>query len=171
MLAGLCDYVIIGHSERRQYFAESGELINKKLKSAMKFNLKPILCVGEKLEQNEAGQTRDVVSGQLKSALDGIEPLNGLVLAYEPVWAIGTGKAATDEQANQTIDFIRRTVARLYNDKVAQETRILYGGSVTAANIAEFARFPDIDGGLVGGASLKAAEFIGIVTQTAKIKS
>ena len=171
MLAGLCDYVIIGHSERRQYFAESGELINKKIKSAMKFNLKPILCVGERLEQNEAGQTEEVVSVQLKSALDGIEPLNGLVLANEPVWAIGTGKAATGEQANQTIDFIRQNLATLYNNEVAQETRILYGGSVTAANIAEFARFSGIDGGLVGGARLKVVEFVGIVTQTAKIKS
>ncbi len=171
MLAGLCDYVIIGHSERRQYFAESGELINKKIKAAMKVNLKPILCVGERLEQNESGKTEEVVSEQLKSALDDIESLDGLVIAYEPVWAIGTGKAATGDQANQTIAFIRRTVAGQYNNKVAQETRILYGGSVTAANIAEFARFPGIDGGLVGGASLKAAEFISIVSQTARIKS
>ena len=171
MLVGLCDYVIIGHSERRQYFAESGELINKKIKAAMKVNLKPILCVGEKLEQNEAGKTEEVVSGQLKSALDGVEFLGGLVIAYEPVWAIGTGRAATGDQANRTIAFIRHNITGLYNNKVAQETRILYGGSVTVANIAEFVRFPDIDGGLVGWASLKTAEFIGIVTQTAQIKA
>ena len=171
MLADLCEYVIIGHSERRQYFAESGELINKKIKSALKVNLKPIFCVGERLEQNEAGKTEEVVSEQLKSALEGIPALNGLVIAYEPVWAIGTGKAATGEQANKTIAFIRRNLANLYGDKVAQGTRILYGGSVTASNIAEFLRFVDIDGGLVGGASLKAAEFTGIVTQTAQIKA
>jgi triosephosphate isomerase len=171
MLADLCEYVIIGHSERRQYFAEGSELINKKIKSALKVNLRPIFCVGERLEQNEAGKTEEVVSEQLKSALEGIPSLNGLVIAYEPVWAIGTGKAATGEQANKTIAFIRRNLANLYSDKVAQGTRILYGGSVTASNIAEFLRFVDIDGGLVGGASLKAAEFTGIVTQTAQIKA
>jgi len=171
MLADLCEYVIIGHSERRQYFAEGGELINKKIKSALKVNLRPIFCVGERLEQNEAGKTEEVVSEQLKSALEGIPSLNGLVIAYEPVWAIGTGKAATGEQANKTIAFIRRNLANLYSDKVAQGIRILYGGSVTASNIAEFLRFVDIDGGLVGGASLKAAEFTGIVTQTAQIKA
>ncbi len=171
MLADLCEYVIIGHSERRQYFAEGGELINKKIKSALKVNLRPIFCVGERLEQNEAGKTEEVVSEQLKSALEGIPSLNGLVVAYEPVWAIGTGKAATGEQANKTIAFIRRNLANLYGDKVAQGTRILYGGSVTASNIAEFLRFVDIDGGLVGGASLKAAEFTSIVTQTAQIKA
>ena len=171
MLADLCEYVIIGHSERRQYFAEGGELINKKIKSALKVNLRPIFCVGERLEQNEAGKTEEVVSEQLKSALEGIPSLNGLVIAYEPVWAIGTGKAATGEQANKTIAFIRRNLANLYGDKVAQGTRILYGGSVTASNIAEFLRFVDIDGGLVGGASLKATEFTGIVTRTAQIKA
>ncbi|MFH1016150.1 MAG: triose-phosphate isomerase [Chloroflexota bacterium] len=171
MLADLCEYVIIGHSERRQYFAEGGELINKKIKSVLKVNLRPIFCVGERLEQNEAGKTEEVVSEQLKSALEGIPSLNGLVIAYEPVWAIGTGKAATGEQANKTIAFIRRNLANLYGDKVAHGTRILYGGSVTASNIAEFLRFVDIDGGLVGGASLKAAEFTGIVTQTAQIKA
>ena len=171
MLADLCEYVIIGHSERRQYFAESGELINKKIKAALKVNLRPIFCVGERLEQNEAGKTEEVVSEHLKSALEGIPSLNGLVIAYEPVWAIGTGKAATGEQANKTIAFIRCNLANLYGDKVAQGTRILYGGSVTASNIAEFLRFVDIDGGLVGGASLKAAEFTGIVTQTAQIKA
>jgi len=171
MLAGLCDYVIIGHSERRQYFGEQNELVNKKVIAALKAGLMPILCVGEKLEQNEAGKTEAVVSEQMKSALAGISDVDGLVIAYEPVWAIGTGKAATGEQANKTIAFIRRTVAQLYNDQIAQDMRILYGGSVTAANIAEFVRYTDIDGALVGGASLKAPEFIGILSQTAQVKS
>lgn len=171
MLADLCEYVIIGHSERRQYFAETDELINQKIKAAMKVNLKPILCIGERLAENEAGRTEEVVSEQLKSALAGIECVNPLVIAYEPVWAIGTGKAATGEQANQTITFIRHKLAQLYHEKVAQEMCILYGGSVTSANIDEFVKYRDIDGALVGGASLKAAEFIGIVSQTAKIKS
>ncbi len=171
MLAELCEYVIIGHSERRQYFAETDELINQKIKAAMKVNLKPILCIGERLAENEAGKTEEVVSEQLKSALAGIASLNRLVIAYEPVWAIGTGKAATGEQANQTITFIRRNLAQLYHEKVAQETRLLYGGSVTSANIGEFVKYRDVDGALVGGASLKAAEFISIVSQTAKIKS
>ena len=171
MLAGLCDYVIIGHSERRQYFGEQGELINKKVVAALKARVSPILCVGERLEQNEAGKTEAVVSDQVKSALTGINDVDGLVIAYEPVWAIGTGKAATGDQANMTITFIRRTVAQLYNDQTAQGIRILYGGSVTAANIAEFVRYADIDGALVGGASLKAPEFIGIVSQTYQVKS
>jgi triosephosphate isomerase len=171
MLAGLCDYVIIGHSERRQYFGEQNELVNKKVIAALKAGLMPILCVGEKLEQNEAGKTEAVVSEQVKSALAGISDVDGLVIAYEPVWAIGTGKAATGEQANKIIAFIRRTVAQLYNDQIAQDMRILYGGSVTAANIAEFVWYTDIDGALVGGASLKAPEFIGILSQTAQVKS
>jgi len=170
MLADLCEYVIIGHSERRQHFGETGEIVNKKLKAALKVNLKPILCIGERLEENEAGRTEEVVTEQLKSALAGIDSLNSLVIAYEPVWAIGTGKAATGEQANKTITFIRDSIAQLYSRKIAEEMRILYGGSVTAANIAEFVRYPDIDGALVGGASLKAAEFIGIVNQTALVK-
>jgi triosephosphate isomerase len=170
MLADLCEFVIIGHSERRQYFNETGEIINKKVAAALKAGLKPILCIGERLEENEAGRTAEVVEEQLKSALTGITAPDGLVIAYEPVWAIGTGKAATGEQANKTIAFIRQNIVKSYGDKIAQEMRILYGGSVTATNAAEFMQEPEIDGALVGGASLKATEFLSIVTQTAVIK-
>jgi len=170
MVADLCEFVIIGHSERRQYFGETGEIVNKKVVAALKVGLKPILCIGEKLEENEAGKTEEVVSEQLKASLAGIDDPDGLIIAYEPVWAIGTGKAATGEQANETISFIRQNISRLYGDRIAREIRILYGGSVTAANTAEFMQQPEIDGALVGGASLKAAEFLSIVTQTSAIK-
>ena len=170
MLADLCEFVITGHSERRQHFNETGEFVNQKIAAALKVSLKPILCIGERLEENEDGKTEEVVAGQLNSSLAGIDDLNGLLIAYEPVWAIGTGKAATGEQANETISFIRRNVAKLYDDKIAREIRILYGGSVTSANAAEFMQQPEIDGALVGGASLKANEFLSIVTQTAVIK-
>jgi len=171
MLADLCEFVIIGHSERRQYFNERGEIVNKKMVAALKVGLKPILCIGERLEENEAGKTEEVVTEQLRSSLAGIDYLNGLVIAYEPVWAIGTGKAATGEQSNETIGLIRRNIAKLYDKEIAQGMRILYGGSVTAGNIAEFAQQPEIDGGLVGGASLKATEFLSIVKQTSEIKT
>ncbi|MFQ6122087.1 MAG: triose-phosphate isomerase [Dehalococcoidales bacterium] len=171
MIADLCEFVIIGHSERRQYFNETGEVVNKKIGAALKVGLKPILCIGEKLEENEAGKTEEVVTEQLSSSLAGIDYLNGLIIAYEPVWAIGTGRAATGEQANETISLIRRNISKLYNNKIAQDMRILYGGSVTAANTAEFMQQPEIDGALVGGASLKATEFVSIVTQTSGIKS
>lgn len=170
MLAGLCEYVILGHSERRQYFGENDEVVNKKVKAALKVGLKPILCVGERLEENEAGKTEEVVTRQVRGGLAGVDAPITLVIAYEPVWAIGTGRAATAPQANATIGLIRRTVAQLYGDGLAQAMRIQYGGSVTAANIAEFVSQPEIDGALVGGASLKAAEFVSIVEQTAKIK-
>lgn len=170
MLADLCEFVIIGHSERRQYFNESGEIVNKKIIAALKAGLRPILCVGERLEENEAGKTEEVVTGQLRSSLAGIDYLNGLIIAYEPIWAIGTGKAATGEQANETISLIRQNISKLYDDKIAQDMRILYGGSVTAANAIEFMPQPEIDGALVGGASLKATEFLGIVKQTSEIK-
>lgn len=170
MVADLCQFVIIGHSERRQYFHETGEIVNKKIVAALKAGLKPILCIGERLEENEAGKTKEVVTEQLRSSLAGISKLNGLSIAYEPVWAIGTGKAATGKQANETISLIRRNISSLYDKKIAQDMRILYGGSVTAANTAEFMQQPEIDGALVGGASLKAAEFLSIVTQTSAIK-
>ncbi len=170
MVADLCEFVIIGHSERRQYFNETGEIVNKKIVAALKVGLKPILCIGERLEENEAGRTEEVVTGQLGSSLTGIDYMNGLIIAYEPVWAIGTGRAATGEQANETISLIRRNIARLYSDGIAQDMRILYGGSVTAANATEFMKQPEIDGALVGGASLKATEFLSIVTQTSAIK-
>ncbi len=166
MVADLCEFVIIGHSERRQYFNETGEIVNKKIVAALKVGLKPILCIGERLEENEAGRTEEVVTGQLGSSLAGIDYINGLIIAYEPIWAIGTGRAATGEQANETVSLIRRNIARLYSDGIAQDIRILYGGSVTAANTTEFMKQPEIDGALVGGASLKATEFLSIVTQT-----
>ena len=171
MLADLCEFVIIGHSERRQYFNETGEITNKKVRAALKVKLKPILCVGEKLEENEAGRTEEIITKQLRSSLAGIDYLNGLIIAYEPVWAIGTGRAATGEQANETIGLIRRNIAKLYGKRIAQDVRILYGGSATAANATEFINQSEIDGALVGGASLKAAEFLSIVKQTAEIRS
>ena len=170
MLAELCQYVIIGHSERRQYFSETGEIVNKKVLAALKVDLKPILCIGEKLEENEAGQTEAVVTEQLRSSLAGVEDLSRLIIAYEPVWAIGTGRAATGEQANKIIALIRDHISRQYDKSVAQDLRILYGGSVTADNNAEFMRQPEIDGALVGGASLKAEQFLSIVKQTAELR-
>ena len=166
MLAALCEYVIIGHSERRQYFGENGDMVNKKVAAALKAGLIPILCIGENLAENEAGKTEEVVTGQLKAALENIDDIDGLTLAYEPIWAIGTGRAATGEQANETISIIRNCISGIYDRRVSREIRILYGGSVTAANTAVFMSQPDIDGALVGGASLKAAEFISIVAQT-----
>jgi len=169
MLAGLCEYVILGHSERRQYFGETDEIVNRKIKAALKVGLKPIMCVGEKLEENEAGKTEEVISRQVKGGLDGVAASEGLVIAYEPIWAIGTGKAATSEQANTTIGLIRRTVSQLYDEQFAQAMRIQYGGSATSANIVDLMSQPEIDGALVGGASLKAAEFLSMVEKTAKI--
>jgi triosephosphate isomerase len=170
MLRELCEFVILGHSERRWYFGDTDEIVNKKVKAALKDKLNPILCVGERLEENEAGKTEEVINRQVTAALNGIEPVSNLVIAYEPVWAIGTGKAASGEQAAATIRFIRAVVAKIWNENIAQDLRILYGGSVTSANIAEFISHPEIDGALVGGASLKAEEFVGIVEQIAEIK-
>jgi triosephosphate isomerase len=170
MLAELCQYVIIGHSERRQYFGETGEIVNKKVLAAFKVGLEPILCIGEKLEENEAGRTEAVVTGQLRSSLAGIEDLSRLIIAYEPIWAIGTGREATGEQANEIIGLIRNHISRQYGNSIAQDLRIIYGGSVTADNTTEFMRQPEIDGALVGGASLKADQFLSIVKQTAEVK-
>ena len=170
MLADLCEYVIIGHSERRQFFFESDEMINKKIKVAIKYGLKPIFCVGETLEQNEAGQTREVIGRQIMACSDRLYFLSGMVVAYEPIWAIGTGKAATGDDANRTIGFIRQFISRLHASGIANSVRILYGGSVTSGNIAEFIRKSEIDGALVGGASLRADEFVNIVKQTSEIK-
>jgi len=170
MVADLCEFVIIGHSERRQYFNETGETVNRKLRAALKVGLKPILCIGERLEEREAGRTEEVVTQQLWSSLAGIDSLGDLIIAYEPVWAIGTGKAATGKQVNETVGLISLSIAQLYDKVVAQNMRILYGGSVTADNIAEFMPQPEIDGALVGGASLKADEFLSIVRQTSEIK-
>jgi triosephosphate isomerase len=170
MLAELCDYVIVGHSERRGYFGENDQIVNKKLVAALKVGLKPILCVGENLKQNEAGKTKEVVTGQVKNGLAGLPYAADLVIAYEPIWAIGTGKAATGIQANETIGLIREQFAALYGNENSQKLRILYGGSVTADNIAEFISHKEIDGGLVGGASLKIDQFVSIVKQTSEIK-
>jgi len=170
MLLGLCEFVILGHSERRQYFGETDEIVKPKVQVAFKAGLTPILCLGERLEEKEAGETEEVVTRQVKGALNGIKSPGGLVIAYEPVWAIGTGRAATPVESNATIGLLRRTVAELYGAQLAQGTRILYGGSVTASNISEFMEQAEIDGALVGGASLKAREFVDIVEQSAAIK-
>lgn len=170
MLNELCEFVILGHSERRWYFGETDEIVNRKVRAALANKLKPILCVGERLEENEGGKTQEVIDRQVRGALNGIEPVPDLVVAYEPVWAIGTGKAASGKQAVATIQSIRDVVSELWNEKMAQDLRILYGGSVTSANIGEFIASPEINGALVGGASLKADEFVGIVKKTSEIK-
>jgi len=171
MLRGLCQYVILGHSERRHYFGEADELISKKLRAALAWGLKPILCVGERLEEKEEGQAQAVVERQLRGALEGVADPDGLVVAYEPVWAIGTGRAATPADAQGTMASLRRILGELYGEDTAQAFRLLYGGSVTRDNVAPFLKEPDIDGALVGGASLKAEEFLGIVEQASAIRS
>ena len=170
MLGELCEFVILGHSERRYYFDESDGMVNKKIKAALGNKLKPILCVGERLEENESGKAEEVIRRQLSGALAGIESTDNMVIAYEPVWAIGTGRAAGGEQAAVTIKFIRGILAQLWNKDITRGLRILYGGSVTSDNIAEFVSQSEIDGALVGGASLKSEEFVSIVNQTAIIK-
>ena len=166
MLAEFCKYVILGHSERRAYFGETDAIVNRKIQAAFDHGLVPIMCVGETLAENEAGITREVVTRQVREGLNGIEPqsIGSLVIAYEPVWAIGTGRAATADGANTVVaDIIRAVLAQMYGDELAERVRILYGGSVKANNAGEFFRYADIDGALVGGASLKASEFIPIV--------
>ncbi len=165
MLQNLCACVIIGHSERRQYFGETDETVNKKIRTALALGLNPMVCVGENLAQDEAGQTVPFVGSQVRGALAGLtaDQARGLVIAYEPIWAIGTGKAASGPGANTTIaSAIRATLAQLYGDDVAQAVRVQYGGSVTPKNIAEFLGQPEIDGALVGGASLVAGDFVAI---------
>ena len=165
MVKEFCNYVIIGHSERRAYFAETDETVNKKLKAALALGLTPIVCIGESLEQYEAGQTGDVVKRQVLQGFKEIDPAiaSQIVVAYEPIWAIGTGKAATSDGANSVHkDHVRPALAQLFGSAIAQNIRILYGGSVTAANAAEYFHQSDIDGALVGGASLKP-DFIKIV--------
>jgi triosephosphate isomerase len=163
MLEGLATYVILGHSERRMYFHEDDALVNRKVKAALAAALVPILCVGESLEQNERGETEAVVTRQVRAALEGVEHLSAVVIAYEPIWAIGTGRAATPEGANATIALIRRTVAEVGGETIAQGLQVQYGGSVTAENFGAFIAQPDIDGALVGGASLRADQFVEIV--------
>lgn len=159
------EYVIIGHSERRQYFAETDETVNKKLKSALNNELKPIVCVGETLEQREDGIAEKVITSQTALALEGLDPeqVANTILAYEPIWAIGTGKTATSEDANNSIKAIRQKVEELYGKEIADQVIILYGGSVKAENAKELFSTSDIDGGLVGGASLKVDDFSKIV--------
>ncbi len=159
------EYVIIGHSERRQYFAETDETVNKKLKAAFHYGLKPIVCVGETLEQREAGKAEEVVTTQVEKALAGLteEQVADTIVAYEPIWAIGTGKTATSEDANSMIKTIREKIANSYGQNIANGVIIQYGGSVKSTNAKELFSMSDIDGGLVGGASLKADEFAKIV--------
>ena len=159
------EYVIIGHSERRQYFAETDETVNKKIKSAFKNELKPIVCVGETLEEREAGKTEEIITTQTRLALDGLDEdkVKETIIAYEPIWAIGTGRTATSEDANNSIKAIRNEIAKIYGEEVANEVIIQYGGSVKSSNAKELFTTSDIDGGLVGGASLKPDEFAKIV--------
>jgi triosephosphate isomerase (TIM) len=170
MLAGWCEYLLIGHSERRQLFGETDEELNRKLQAAFRHRLKVILAVGETLEEYEAGRTVEVITRQLSAALYGITLKNAtdLTIAYEPVWAIGTGKAATPQYANQTMGLIRTLLARTFTE-LASSIRVIYGGSVTPANARSLMEKPEIDGALVGGASLKAADFIQIVQATAEV--
>jgi triosephosphate isomerase len=171
MLAELCQYVILGHSERRatRSAAETDQSINLKVRAALAHGLTPIICVGENLEQNEAGETHTFVGGQVRAAFDGLtgEQAMGCVVAYEPIWAIGTGKAATPTDANRTIGItIRGAIAESFGEEVAQAVRVQYGGSVNVDNIAAFMAMPDVDGALVGGASLKP-DFVELVRSAA----
>jgi triosephosphate isomerase (TIM) len=171
MVAEFCKYVIIGHSERRSYFGETDETVNRKTGAAWAVKLVPIVCVGETLAEYESGRTAEVVSRQIRLGLKDLSPelAQHIVIAYEPVWAIGTGRASTAENANAVIrDFIRKPLAESYGEAMAKGVRVLYGGSVTAANASEFFGLPEIDGALVGGASLKVEEFLTIVRAAAK---
>lgn len=170
MLAEFCQYVIIGHSERRAYFNETDETVNLRVKAALGHNLVPVVCVGETLDENEAGQANQVVARQMKDGLTGIgiSSANQLVIAYEPVWAIGTGKAAYPDDASRIIgQVIRPALADMFGEELAQGVRVLYGGSVKPDNAADFFNEEEVDGALVGGASLKAADFIGITEAAA----
>lgn len=158
-------YVIIGHSERRQYYGETAEILKEKVLLALKNNLKVIFCIGETLEEREAGKQNEVVKAELEGSVFNLskEDFEKVIIAYEPIWAIGTGKTATAEQAEEIHAYIRKSIADNYNDDVANNTSILYGGSCKASNAPELFAKPDIDGGLIGGASLKASDFMGIV--------
>jgi triosephosphate isomerase len=162
MLQGLVDFVIVGHSERRQYFHETDEDVNRKVRAALAAGLRVIMCVGENLAENEMGHTESFVEAQVRAGLADVDAFDRLVIAYEPIWAIGTGRAATPENAGQVVGHIRRVVRDVAGDAVADGLRIQYGGSVTPDNFAEFIAHPEIDGGLVGGASLNAESFLAI---------
>ncbi len=173
MLQGLVEYVIIGHSECRAYLNETDETVNKKVKAALAYGLKPIIAVGESLTQNEAGETEQVISGQVRAALSGVDATNmaNVVMAYEPIWAIGTGKNASAQIANAVIGgTIRATLSDLYGGQIGQSVRIQYGGSVKPENMQEYMSQPDIDGALVGGASLKVNDFTQLIEAAAKAK-
>ncbi len=173
MLQGLVEYVIIGHSECRAYLSETDETVNKKVKAALAYGLKPIVAVGESLAQNEAGETEQFVGGQVRAALAGVDAANmaNIVMAYEPIWAIGTGKNASGEIANSIIGgTIRATLAELYGNDIAHTVRIQYGGSVKPDNMVEYMSQPDIDGALVGGASLEVDDFTKLVEAAAQAK-
>jgi len=165
MIAEFCQYVLIGHSERRIYFGESNETVNKKVFAAISKNLIPIVCIGETLNEKEAGRTRDVLEGQIRTGLMDVPKdfVSSIIIAYEPVWAIGTGKASSGQDASDVIrEIIRPVLLDMFGGEVTNSTRVLYGGSVTGVNASEFFNYEDIDGALVGGASLKADEFIKI---------
>ena len=157
------EYVIIGHSERRQYFGETDETVNKRTLTALKAGLTPIVCIGESLEERESGKTEQVLATQIKDGLKDIEDITKVVIAYEPGWAIGTGTTATAEQANETIGFIRKTIGEMFCPNCAKALRIQYGGSMNAGNCKQLMAMEEIDGGLIGGASLKAPDFSAIV--------
>ncbi len=170
MVAELAEYVILGHSERRAYFNDTDEVVNRKILAALRVGLKTIFCVGETLHENEGGQTGQVVSRQIRNGLKDVEgdQMGEIMIAYEPIWAIGTGKAATPEGANQVIkEYIRGELAQITSDNIAEQMSILYGGSVKPGNARDFFQQPDIDGALVGGASLKADDFIQITAAAA----
>ncbi len=160
------EYVIIGHSERRAYFLETNEIVNKKIKAALKYDLKPIVCVGESLEQRESGKTNEIITEQIQYALKDItsEQLKSIIVAYEPIWAIGTGKTATAEDAENAIKAIRSKLLEMYGQQTSQGVIIQYGGSLKSTNAKEIFSMPNIDGGLVGGASLDVEEFSKIAT-------
>jgi triosephosphate isomerase len=167
MISDLCQYVIIGHSERRAYFHETDDTVNRKMKAAMRHGLKPIMCVGENLGENESGATDSVIRRQLTLGLSGIESGN-IIIAYEPIWAIGTGRAATGTHANGVMALIRGLLTDLFGVESASTIPLLYGGSVNADNVAEFLAQPEIDGALVGGTSLRAPQFLSIVRQASE---
>ena len=159
------DYVIIGHSERRQYFNETDETVNKKILKALEHDINPILCVGETLEERESNKTKEVVKIQTEMALKNVDSnkVENIVIAYEPIWAIGTGKTSSSEDANEVISYIREVVRDLYNEEISEEVRIQYGGSVKPSNVSEIMNESDIDGALVGGASLVAKDYVDLV--------
>ena len=169
MLSDFCEYVIIGHSERRQFFGDTNEIVNKKLRSAIEHSLTPILCVGENLEERENGDAEHVVGAQLEESLNNIEKTVNLVVAYEPVWAIGTGKAATSDIAEDIMRFIRSKLAVIYDNPFADNITLLYGGSVTADNVKDYLSHANINGALVGGASLDAQKFQDIIDRAGEV--